>query len=125
MSDFEINKLVAFAVYSDLMGMDFTKNLKEKYSLDHGETVIMYCGKVLDYCNDPSDAWPIIFKNEITVITGADCDGDYQAVFLDGYFEQLVIESADEIHASFKFSAFSKSPLRAAMICFLKMKNGE
>lgn len=117
MSDFDINRKVAAALGVE-MGMVQSSN--NKFG-----TVNLLNGRIFNPCNNPSDAWPIIVESEITVITGADCDGDYQAAFLDGYFEQLAIESNDEIHASFKFSAFSKSPLRAAMICFLKMKDAE
>ena len=63
----------------------------------------------VDYCNNPSDAWPIIIENKINMLWFNDDDGDYVSC--------TVGESSDN-----KFLSDSDNPLRAAMICFLKMK---
>lgn len=65
----------------------------------------------VDYCNNPSDAWPIIAENNISIIfdnpsmtmATSNCVGWYS-------------DEDPPIHAS------SSNPLRAAMIVFLKMQ---
>ncbi|AOQ26670.1 hypothetical protein [Vibrio phage 2E1] len=62
--------------------------------------------QIIDVCNNPSDAWPIIVENGISIDFWGDSWGaDIQ---LDG---EVAFEHLD------------KNPLRAAMICFLKMKD--
>lgn len=63
--------------------------------------------KAKDYCNNPADAWPIIVDNKIS-LTCHHSRGEWSAVF-----------NAENIcfHAN--------NPLRAAMIVFLMMKEGE
>jgi hypothetical protein len=99
MSDFEINKAVAI-----IAGVTFN---------DDGEPVrFVECdtGAYADFneiefdpCNNPSDAWPIIVDNKIS-LTCHHSRGEWSAVF-----------NAENIcfHAN--------NPLRAAMIVFLKM----
>ncbi|QGF21008.1 NinX protein [Vibrio phage Seahorse] len=60
-----------------------------------------------DYCNNPSDAWPIIVDFDITVRGGGVACVDRN------YFDV-------PIHVT-----RNRNPLRAAMICFLKMKDNE
>ena len=67
-----------------------------------------------DPCNNPADAWPIITENNISLIfdnpsmpmATSNCVGWYS-------------DEEPPIHAS------SLNPLRAAMIVFLMMKEGE
>lgn len=61
-----------------------------------------------DYCNNPSDAWPIITENEMKI------DPRRSSPKLD-----WMVSRDDQIYA------VSKNPLRAAMICFLKIKDAE
>lgn len=63
-------------------------------------------GMIPDYCNNPSDAWPIIVENKIGV------------TFLKAETCVVLANNGD-------FYARSRNPLRAAMICFLKMKDAE
>ena len=98
MSDFEINKAVASYLPIDWCWMDYTVYL----DVDHTE--------VLDPCNNPSDAWPIIVENKINITYHS--DGDACA--------EVFCESNNDW-----ISVVCKNPLRAAMIFFLKMKDAE
>ena len=60
----------------------------------------------VDYCNNPSDAWPIIVENKITVFS-PNCTHD------DG----LWMAEIDDWHS------FCANPLRAAMIVYLMMQD--
>ena len=90
MSDFEINKAV-----STVLGMDVSGATEENN--------MMY-GYVPDICNNPSDAWPIIFENEISLV-----------VVEDGVWVARFGSVFDE----------SSNPLRSAMIVYLMMKDVE
>lgn len=57
-----------------------------------------------DYCNNPSDAWPIIFEHEISLV-----------VVEDGVWVARFGSVFDE----------SSNPLRSAMIVYLMMKDEE
>lgn len=59
-----------------------------------------------DPCNNPADAWPIIVDNKLSIYPNAERWG------VEGP------EANDPFH-------FDKNPLRAAMIVFLMMKEGE
>lgn len=69
-------------------------------------------------CNNPSDAWPIIVENEIAITPQHTGDGFWCA----SHSDTSVISWKDMPP---KFTARDKNPLRAAMICFLKMKEQE
>ena len=98
MSDFEINKRVAEAV-----GMEL--------SSDHSGA---YVGVVrrsigsrpnyghVNYCNNPSDAWPIIVENKIGI-----------QHFNNGMWQS---------HCKYDSVCHNTNPLRAAMIVFLMMQ---
>ncbi|MCP4321484.1 MAG: DUF2591 domain-containing protein [Alteromonadales bacterium] len=79
LSDFEINKLVA-------------EKLTGKESIF-----------VPDYCNNPSDAWPIIVDNRITVAPYDDASQGWSATYDTSFFID------------------DDNPLRAAMIVYLMM----
>lgn len=81
MSDFDIN----CRVHAEVMQISGLNSFKAK-----------------DYCNNPSDAWPIIVDNEISINSWALSDGWRADRF--GHFD-----TEDD------------KPLRAAMIVFLKM----
>ncbi|AML58107.1 phage protein NinX family protein [Serratia rubidaea] len=58
-----------------------------------------------DYCKNPSDAWPIIYANKISLNPAEHSDpSQWQARISTAHGE---------------WQADSSSPLRAAMICFL------
>ena len=60
---------------------------------------------LVDYCNNPSDAWPIILENKISIIAPENGIKGWEALSLDCLSEHEV------------------NPLRAAMIVFLMMKD--
>lgn len=64
--------------------------------------------EVKDYCNNPSDAWPIILENNIWIQPDMIGDGFWHCM-----------DCNDDIHAK------DKNPLRAAMIVYLMMKDEE
>ena len=64
-----------------------------------------------DFCNNPSDAWPIILDAgiELSPMFG----GDWCASHIDSYtFEEAPIYNVQAVH---------KNPLRAAMIVYLSL----
>lgn len=66
-----------------------------------------------DYCNSPSDAWPIIVKYGISIwqaCSASDNSGLWNASIGD------VLSPKVE---------WTERPLRAAMLCFVKMKDME
>lgn len=122
-SDFEINKAVAESVFPDdaiittnVNGyppkfINDEKGKKAFYEIDkmlnpekYKDSVINIRSRgmsfVRDFCNNPSDAWPIIMKNKITV--------GPQENDIWGAFDTSVENTYDD-----------KNPLRAAMIVFL------
>lgn len=113
MSDFGINKLIAKLKYNHPRDPEYFKF----YRLDKGSAVQVNAYKMwpqnLDFCNNPSDAWPIIFENKIATewhhadVWRAQCDNQHKP----GAYKV--------------FTSYCYNPLRAAMICFLKMKEAE
>ena len=102
LSDLQINLLVAAAI-----GVDAAENDGVVFgAVKHeGINVVSVMGMV-DYCNNPSDAWPIILKNHIWI--QPDMIGD-------GLWHCYDRES--------DFAAKHLNPLRAAMIVFLMMQD--
>lgn len=100
MSDLQINLLVANAI-----GVDAAENSGVVYGAVKrgGDNVVSVIG-VVDYCNNPSDAWPIIVKNSINVYASEGPD-----------FMPWMAGCAG-------FVSSHKNPLRAAMIVFLMMQ---
>lgn len=120
MSDFEINSAVHNALLSDPYSMLFMGNDRIEWTSKDGRKVItdkvQYTKNgVHDYCNNPADAWPIIVSNQISLMyeeaTGKWCAG--KPYWVDGCEWQLDID------------VMEANPLRAAMIVFLMMKEGE
>lgn len=70
-------------------------------------------------CNNPSDAWPIIVENNISILfDGDDCEVSYDYEAPVGKF------GTNEI-LTWHIDVKKEEALRAAMICFLKMKDAE
>lgn len=94
MSDFEINKAVAFK-----LGLDWSGVTEEN----------RFFYQTADYCNNPADAWPIIEKHGITLaFDGSDWWATSDACWVDGCEWQIEGE-------------INRKPLRAAMIVYLQM----
>ncbi len=114
MSDFEINAAVA-SIVTD--GDVIEKHNMANAPTEHGVQVIYKVGvhgEYFDYCNNPSDAWPIIVENEID-LTSPTSNGteEWQAV----KFTPTGLGS--------EISCYSANPIRAAMIVFLMMKENQ
>lgn len=106
-SDFEINVLVA---RWELMKITLFPVTDAKYSEEKEAMVYLVDGKwseaeLFDYCNDPSDAMPIINEYGISLIYQ---EGEFQFATNDGNYHSGV-----------------SNPLKAAMIIFLMMKGAE
>lgn len=106
MSDFEINKLVAEAL--GLTPLQPESDAIEKVYLQGFASVYFR-----DYCNTPSDAFPIIFENKITTYWAFD-DMWKAEINNQGVTGPFV-----------KFDMVDKNPLRAAMIVYLYLKEGQ
>lgn len=65
----------------------------------------------VDYCNNPADAWPIITENKISIYAMSETDAR-------GKWGAEAFYPSEAYH-------FNDNPLRAAMIVFLMMKEGE
>ena len=102
MSDFEINKMITKHLLTD----GWRYNKKEKgfiYEAD-GDFYPIY-----DYCNNPSDAWPIF-------------DGIIKSDCIVQILKAGVIVA---LAGGGRIQCMHKNPLRAAMIVFLMMNEGK
>ncbi len=111
LSDFEINVLVA---RWELMKITLFPVADAKYAEEKEAMVFLVDGRwseteLLDYCNDPSDAWPIILKNKISINFRGVVDSDAVAGEF-GWTEAYAI---------------NKNPLRAAMEVFLMINSAD
>lgn len=102
MSDFEINKAVALSLGIEVVEWDGKIFGGVERKIDNVTSVI----GVFDYCNNPSDAWPIIVANKIWIQPDMVGDGLWHCM-----------DCNDDIHAK------DMNPLRAAMIVYLMMKD--
>lgn len=103
MSDFEINKAVALGLGVEVLEWNGKIFGGIERSIDNVTSVI----GVIDYCNNPSDAWPIIDSERI------------------GVYPSEGPEFMPWIAAKNAISVTDKNPLRAAMIVYLMMKDKE
>lgn len=95
MSDAQIDYLVK--------GIKYGHNDKDINRLFHG-------GR-MNFCNNPNDAWPIIFDNKISIEFDADGLADSPAQWANA--RSLMTDDV---------CMYQVNPLRAAMIVFLMMK---
>lgn len=111
MSNFEINKAVSMAVdFGDLAC--FANDEREVvYICEVDGAYSMNPVGDFNPCNNPSDAWPIIIENEISIVDPISCGLDKKWMASKFYpeFNKKDIDWDD------------KNPLRAAMIVFLMM----
>ena len=105
MSDFEINKLVAEKLGVDAKIEDGRSFTSKRHA---GENVISVT-TVTDYCNNPSDMWPLIVESKISILPWN--EQMWQAWFTDSGLDGI------------KHRVFDKNPLRAAAIVFLMIKD--
>ncbi|MCU2326650.1 DUF2591 domain-containing protein [Enterobacter hormaechei subsp. steigerwaltii] len=100
LSDFEINKRVGIALGKELMPDEC-----QDFGLSGLPEVMLRSGDIKDYCNDPSDAWPIIDRNRIGVMPS------------EMKTKELWMSTSGK--GSY---AYHENPFRAAMIVFLQMQ---
>lgn len=100
LSDFEINKLVAKTI-----GAVDVRQLKNMIN----EVYCKIDGKrsFKDFCNNPSDAWPIIVENKISIWSQGSSSDLFCAFW----------QSEENLKHT------SDNPLRAAMIVYLMMQD--
>ncbi|HAT1526562.1 TPA: DUF2591 family protein [Morganella morganii] len=120
-SDFEINVLVAKL---ELMKITLFHVYDAKYS-DEKESMIYLVGskwceaELLDYCNNPADAMPIIIENNIDLLNGdnqmPELFGHHSAYTLFDFSHPIASDSLKE----------RKTIYRLAMEVFLMMKEAE
>ena len=118
MSDFEVNMRVACSI--DGVSVDESGN--PEYAIDcflHSDNGIsvkwLRCGndefEFFNPCNNPSDAWPIIFSSRI-MLNPYCADELWKAEVpcgFDGFFKTYA-------------TCYHRNPLRAAMVVFLMMQ---
>ena len=115
MSDLQINLLVA-----NTIGVDAAENSGAVFGAVKHEcdNVVSVIG-VVDYCNNPSDAWPIIVEYQISIAKykgSEEWDAHGGGVCVD--YDHCIISNSD-------CSYSNKNPLRAAMIVFLMMEDAK
>lgn len=78
--------------------------------------------KLVDYCNSPTDAWPIIYENKISLIG---CLDMWIAAPYSSVIDGDTSESQEFMYVnSWKAPCLShQNPIRAAMIVFLMMQD--
>ena len=109
MSDFEINKQVAINRGGYQGHVEHMQHgVKESDRASHG---LLFTER--DYCNNPSDAWPIIHGNDIML--NPNCADELWKA------EQGFREKPSGFYDV--ATAHNKNPLRAAMIVFLMMRD--
>lgn len=88
----------------------------------YGDGIVLYPHNNeinFDPCNNASDAWPIIVDNQITIAKSAYYD------LWEAYAGGYEVNYDHVVESSLDCESVHKNPLRAAMICFLKMKDQE
>lgn len=122
MSDLQINLLVAAAI-----GVGAAESSGVVYGLvKHcGDNVVSVIG-VVDYCNNPSDAWPIIVASKIRISPIMHMSDDNGEYLCSGEWEAGSLWSDDGAFYDSKYYCSSDvNPLRAAMIVFLMMQEAK
>lgn len=110
-SDFEINKLIArlndgIHIDDEITDIDcYVQSQSSPSSVLSCHGHISYL--IYDFCNNPSDAMPIIIENGISLISDWNEIGVWGATYQPWYTSE------------------NKNPLRAAMEVFLMMKDAE
>lgn len=115
MSDLEINKRVA-------MHLGHSVSNEHECSVNGDCFILTNELEVrvkFNPCNNWADAGPIIYENEITIAKHVSSD-DWEA-YGGGY----QVDYCHQIESYKQAEFVSENPIRAAMICFLKMKDFE
>lgn len=107
MSDFEINKEVALSLGIEVVEWNGKIFGGVERKIDNVTSVV----SVIDYCNNPSDAWPIMKESLIGVTP------DEDGVTMHFYGDWTARAHCKNLQFT------GKNPLRAAMIVYLMMKD--
>ena len=107
MSDFEICGYVSMYEHG-FSWIEFDDEMSSHVKCGNEGSPGFAIVEVKDYCNNPSDAWTIIIENSITF------NYDTAQVHVGSYFSDTA-----------KVSENRSKALRAAMIVYLMMKDGE
>ena len=114
MSDFEICGYVSMHEHG-FSWIEFDDEMSSHVKCGNEGSPGFAIVEVKDYCNNPSDAWTIIFVNDIML--NPNCvDALWKA-------EQGFREKPSGFYSA--ATAYSNNPLRAAMIVYLMMKEEE
>ena len=114
MSDFEIDGYVSMHEHG-FSWIEFDDEMSSHVKCGNEGSPGFAIVEVKDYCNNPSDAWTIIFVNDIML--NPNCvDALWKA-------EQGFREKPSGFYSA--ATAYSNNPLRAAMIVYLMMKEEE
>lgn len=103
-SDFEINGYVAMLRHG-FSWIEFMDGYHCSVKCGNDDSPGFAIIDVADYCNNPSDAWPIIMKSKIAVLP-----------WNDNEWQSFVMKDGEP-----NLRVWHKNPLRAAMIVFLMM----
>ncbi|WP_180766279.1 phage protein NinX family protein [Vibrio parahaemolyticus] len=106
--------LFAQTPFDKILGCSNLPMLRYEWIWEKTNATGFYACPIEDYCNDVSVAWPIIVGNHISLELDEGCLAE--AYVLASYVNS---ELADKINC------VDENPLRAAMICFLEMKDAE
>lgn len=111
-SDTEINLMVGEIVSHDKMSILSSGGFALIHEFqDCGDFKRICLGwKRFDPCSSPSDAWPIIVENKISIIID-DTTDEWSSASLQDFTDT----------AAYKHGNSNKNPLRTAMITFLMM----
>ncbi|EOV9596819.1 phage protein NinX family protein [Cronobacter dublinensis] len=107
LSDQEINLLVAKIQHPD-------KTFIESKTRSPSVVMLNHINMWIDYCNNPADAWPIISKHRISIEFDGDNSTEPQTTWCHTTNLGRTIGTQ-----------YQKNPLRAAMINFLMMQEGQ
>lgn len=118
MSDFEINGFVAASTqkigdHTQARGLTFIHEYGEA-SGEFGSISLCIGWKEFDPCNNPTDAWPIIVENNISL---------HAPRFNEGWMAEFT-GSDEDVNDGFDVDYFeyhNANPLRAAMIVYLQI----
>lgn len=102
LSDISINAMVSRKLYGEL-------------SHDHRLELV---NQVVDYCNKPDDAMPIIIENKISIVS---TDSSWIALPDNAAIDEITGDATEMIYAD-DSCVIHANPFRAAMIVFLQMQ---
>ena len=111
MSDFEVNGYVSMYEHG-FSWIEFDDEMASHVKCGNEGSPGFAIVEVKDYCNNPSDAWSVIHENRISLRP----DDMYEEAPHSGYW-RADNETGNHCH--------HENPLRAAMIVYLMMKDGE